>query len=59
VTAPTRFSQADLTRALKGAEKAGLRVGRARITPAGEIELTFHEAANDTGRNPLDRVFRQ
>jgi len=39
MTRPARFTQADLTRAIKAAEKAGLFVARARIEPSGAIEL--------------------
>jgi len=59
VTKPARFTQSDLARALKAAVQADMRVSRAKITPLGEIELTFGEAANDSGPNPLDRVFSQ
>jgi hypothetical protein len=56
MTARARFSQADLTRAVKGVEKAGLCVAGAKIAPDGTIlVLTGAAAANDTG-NPLDRV---
>lgn len=58
MTKSARFTQSDLTRALKGAERADLRVARAKILPTGEIELTFGEPANDIGGNPLDRLFR-
>jgi hypothetical protein len=34
-----RFSQADLTRAVRAFEKAGLSVSRARIEPDGAIEI--------------------
>lgn len=57
MTRPNRFSQADLTRAIKGVEKAGLRVSGARIEPGGTIVVLT--AANDetNGRpNPLDRL---
>lgn len=33
------FSQADLTRALKGAEAAGIKVGRFSIDPNGRIDI--------------------
>jgi hypothetical protein len=32
-----RFTQADVTRAVKGAEGAGFRVGRVEISPDGRI----------------------
>lgn len=57
MTAPARFSQVDLTRAIRAFEKAGLCVAGARINPAtGEIiVLTPASApANDTD-NPLER----
>lgn len=59
MTKPARFTQSDLTRALKAAGKAGVPLARAKINTLGEIELTFGEPANDTGGNPLDRVFGQ
>jgi hypothetical protein len=53
------FTQADVTRALKGAKKAGYAVDRAVINRAGEIVLMF-AAAEDTlresERNPWDEV---
>lgn len=52
-----RFSQSDLTRAIKGFEKAGLCVAGAKIMPDGSITVLTGppEAANDKG-NPLDRI---
>jgi hypothetical protein len=39
MTRAARFSQADLTRAIKAFEKAGLPVAKARVTPDGSIEV--------------------
>ena len=36
---PATFKQADLTRALKGAKKAGVEVARIKITKDGSIEI--------------------
>ena len=36
-----RFTQADLVRAIRGAQKAGVEVTRIVITPAGGIEMFF------------------
>ena len=47
MTARARFSQADLTRATKAAEKAGLRVTGWEIRPDGSIRLEFGEFAPD------------
>jgi len=59
VTRPARFTQSDLTRAVKAAEKAGLCVAGYEIRPDGTIKvLTGNgEPAND--RNPLDRVLNR
>ena len=53
------FTQADVTRALKGARKAGYTVDRAVINRAGEIVLTFGSAeprSCEDERNPWDEV---
>jgi len=52
-----RFSQADLTRALRAFEKAGLSVTGGELNPDGKIVILTTEprAANDK-RNPLDRL---
>jgi hypothetical protein len=39
VTRAARFTSADLTRAIKAFEKAGLCVSRARVAPDGSIEV--------------------
>lgn len=59
MTAPARFSQADLTRAVKGLTNAGMRVTSVRIDPNGAI-MVMTDAGRDEGRgNPLDRILRQ
>ena len=57
MTKPARFSQADVTRAVKAAEKAGLQVAGYEISPEGLIRVLTSAAlpANDVG-NPLDRL---
>ena len=59
MTAHARFREADLTRALKAAKKAGVLV-RARFSTDGQIEvemLTPGEEGEQRG-NPLDRLHR-
>jgi hypothetical protein len=58
MTRPARFTQPDVTRAVKAFEKAGLTVARVRFLPDGGFELLTDdsEAANDR-RNPLDRLY--
>lgn len=41
MTAAARFMQSDVTRALKGAEKAGMRPSGIEIDPSGKIVLLF------------------
>lgn len=57
MTRAARFSQADLTRAMKAAEKAGLCVAGYEIKPDGTIAVLTGAAvpANDRA-NPLDRL---
>jgi hypothetical protein len=58
VSKAIRFTQADVTRALKAVEKAGLPVAGVEISAqTGNIRILTGEpeAANDTA-NPLDRV---
>jgi hypothetical protein len=53
---PCTFRESDVTRALKGARKAGYSVDRAVINRAGDIELRFGTADHDNNQdsNPLD-----
>lgn len=59
MTARARFSQADLTRAIRAAEKCGLSVSGYEIDPAsGVIRILtgLPTPANDRRRNSLDRL---
>ena len=56
---PAPFTQADVTRALKGAREAGYAVNKARIIRGtGDIELVFGETDqhphNDVSHNEFD-----
>jgi hypothetical protein len=57
VTRAARFTQSDLTRAIKAMEKAGVQFAGAKIHPDGSITVLTGppDAANDKG-NPLDRI---
>jgi hypothetical protein len=44
----TPFTQANLTRALKGAQKAGLKVDRVEIKPSGEFVLFSSDPPSDS-----------
>lgn len=46
MTTPAKFRQADVTRAVKGAQAAGIRVGRIQIDPRGQIVI---DAASESG----------
>jgi hypothetical protein len=56
MTRPSRFTSADLERAVKAVRKAGERVAGAKIELDGSITVLTGtgQAAND--RNPLDRI---
>lgn len=41
MTAAARFTQADLTRAMKSAKSAGVRLSKILIMPNGCIEMQF------------------
>jgi len=57
VTRPVRFSQADLIRAMKAAEKAGYRVAGYEIRPDGAIRVDVGEESTEDWRagSPLYR----
>lgn len=57
MTRPARFTQTDVTRAIKALEKAGLSVSGTKIMPDGSIFVLTGppNAANDRA-NPLDRL---
>lgn len=57
MTARARFSQADLDRALRVAERHGLGIAGYEIAPDGTIRILTGapQIANDM-RNPLDRL---
>lgn len=50
----TRFKQADLIRALKGAQAAGMRVGRIEIDPNGKIVLLREVGSSSYQNNEWD-----
>lgn len=52
----TSFKQSDVTRAVKGVEKAGMRVGRVEITPNGKIVIQSQGDADTRTRNEWDDV---
>jgi hypothetical protein len=43
VTRPARFTSADISRAVRAAEKCGLSVARVRVEPNGAIEIVAGE----------------
>ncbi|MGR6327704.1 hypothetical protein ACU5AX_01425 [Sphingomonas sp. XXL09] len=56
MSARARFRQEDVTRALKGAVAAGMRVGRIEIEPNGRIVILSETAAPTADRNSWDDV---
>lgn len=56
MTARARFSQADITRAIKGALAAGIEIGTVRVSPTGEI-VVYAKGEDQAPRpNPLDAL---
>jgi hypothetical protein len=59
MTAPARFTQSDVTRAVKGAIAAGMSVGEMRIDPLGNIIVLSPIAARKLDpNNDCDTVLR-
>lgn len=56
MTKPARFSQTDITRAIKGVEAAGLRVAGVDIQ-GDRIVVMIAGQDNAARRNPLDRLY--
>jgi hypothetical protein len=56
MSAPARFSQADVKRAVSGVTKAGLRAGRVEIDPNGRIVIISESAAPPVEPNPWDTI---
>ena len=54
MTAPARFTQADVTRAIKGATAAGLRVGSVEIDINGKIVVLIDSGTAPNKPNPWD-----
>lgn len=54
MTAPARFTQADIQRALKAARKCGFEQVRVRIGVDGGLEIIVGNAANDSDPLELD-----
>jgi len=55
MTAPARFRQSDVTRAIRSAKDAGVRLSKILILPNGAIEMTFGgEARNIGGKSSWD-----
>ncbi|MFT4015064.1 MAG: hypothetical protein QM682_17085 [Paracoccus sp. (in: a-proteobacteria)] len=55
---PSRFKQADLTRAAMGVMEAGLEVDRVEIDQEGKIIIIPRGAASAVGANPCDRLLK-
>lgn len=58
MTRAAAFKQADLTRALRAATAAGLKVASYKIDPAGEVVVILADAAANPQKNPLDRLLQ-
>ena len=56
MTAAARFKQADLTRAIKGAKAAGMKVGSFEINPNGKIVILSEAMSVPNDVNPWDSL---
>ena len=56
MTAPARFTQADMKRAAAGVAKAGLPVARVEVEPDGRIVVIIGGPGAEPSGNPLDRI---
>ena len=54
MTAPARFRQADLKRALKVAQESGYETARVRFRANGEMEVIVSKSANDEEADDLE-----
>jgi len=52
----SRFKQSDLTRAVRGCQKAGVRVGRIEIDVNGKIVILSESVAPAAAANSWDDV---
>lgn len=59
MSAPARFKQDDLARAVAGATKGGMRVGRIEIDPNGKIVIMSETVAPPADPNPWDKLVGQ
>lgn len=59
MSAPARFKQVDVARALKGARDAGMRIGRVEIDPTGKIVMLSESVAPIARANPWDKELEQ
>jgi|GEM_PF-3008884 len=54
MTAPARFRQSDVTRAIRSAKDAGVRLSKILILPNGAIEMTFGGETRTQGKSSWD-----
>lgn len=54
MSAAARFKEADVTRAVRGAKKGGMMVGRIEIDPNGKIVILSETVAPPVDPNPWD-----
>jgi hypothetical protein len=56
MTAPARFKQDDIKRAIAGVTAGGMRVGRVEIDPNGKIVILSEAVAPPADPNPWDAI---